>query len=129
MRAVAAGFAECALVVATQQPASIRSAERTSQLIQSIRELPCRLVISLFEEDSAAEGQRAGLIEIIDQTHLRTVGVVPRDRTLFLRQEKGELPEERSRAGCAFANIAARLCGEDVRLFNRIRKIRTRRVL
>lgn len=129
MRAIASVFADGALVIATQQPASLRSAERTSLLLQEQRELPCRLVISLFEENAAADGQRAGLIEIIDQTHLQTVGVVPKDRTLLLAQEKGVLPEKKSRAGQAFANIAGRLEGEDVRLFAGIRKIRTGRVL
>jgi len=129
MRAVAAGFADGALVIATQQPASIRSAEKTAILLDEEGKLPCRLVISLFEEASAAGGQRAGLIEIIDNTHIRTVGVVPRDRTLLLSQEKGELPDAHSRAGIAFANIAARLEGRDVRLFAGMRKIRTQRVL
>lgn len=129
MRAAAAGFADGALVISTQQPASIRSAERTAILLEEEGELPCRLVISLFEEDSAAEGRRAGLLEIIDNTHIRTIGVVPRDRSLMLAQEKGELPDAQSRAGAAFANIAARLEGRDVRLFNGIRRIRTHRVL
>ena len=129
MRAVAAGFADGALVIATQQPASIRSAERTALLLEEEGKLPCRLVVSLFEEDSAADGCRAGLLEIIDNTHIRTIGVVPRDRSLLLAQEKGKLPDAQSRAGIAFANIAARLEGRDVRLFNGIRRIKTYRVL
>jgi len=129
MQAIASGFADGALIIATQQPASIRSAERTALLVEELGGLPCRLVISLFEETAAADGQRAGLIEIIDQTHLQTIGVVPKDRTLFLAQEKGVLPERKSRAGQAFSNIARRIGGEDVRLFSGIRKIRTRRVL
>lgn len=129
MRAIAAGFADGALIVATQQPTSLRSAERTAMLVQQMGDLPCRLVISMFEETSAADGRRAGLIEIIDRTHLRTVGVVPRDRTLMLAQEAGLLPEADSRSGRAFANIAARLDGQDVRLFAGIRRIRTPRVL
>ena len=129
MQAIASGFADGALIIATQQPASVRSAERTALLVEELGGIPCRLVISLFEETAAAEGQRAGLIEIIDQTHLQTVGVVPKDRTLFLAQEKGKLPQKNTRAGQAFANIAGRIDGEDIRLFAGIRKIRTKRVL
>lgn len=129
MQAIAAGFADGALIIATQQPASIRSAERTAMLMQEKGNIPCRMVISLFEENAAADGERAGLIDIIDGAHIRTIGVVPRDRTLLLAQEKGELPGKKSRAGNAFANIAARLCGEDVRLFAGMKRIRTRRVL
>ena len=129
VRAIASRFADGALVVSTQQPAAIRSAERTAALMQETGGLPCRLVISCFEENAAAEGERAGLIEIIDRTHIRTIGVVPKDRTLLLSQEAGRLPDPRSRAGAAFSNIAGRLTGENIRLFRGIRKIRTRRVL
>lgn len=129
MQAIAAEFADAALVIATQQPASIRVAERTAMLLGERGLHECRLVITLFEEGAAAGGERAGLLEIIDRAHLATVGVVPRDRTLMLSQERGELPRERSRAGAAYKNIAARLCGENVRLFAGIRGVRTRRVL
>jgi septum formation inhibitor-activating ATPase MinD len=54
---------------------------------------------------------------------------VPKDRTLLLAQETGRMPGEKSRAGTAFANIAKRILGEDVRLFSGMRKIRTKRVL
>ena len=129
MRAIVSEFADGALIVATQQPASIRSAERTAMLMQEIGNIPPRMVISLFEEDAAAGGERAGLLDIIDGARLRTVGVVPRDRTLLLAQEKGVLPDTKSRAGKAFANIAARLCGEDVRLFSGMKRMRAHRVL
>ncbi len=129
VRAVAAGFADGALIVATQQPASIRSADRTAMFVEEMGGIPARLVISCFEERAAEDGVRAGLIAIIDGAHVRTLGVVPKDRTLLLSQETGRMPGEKSRAGAAFANIAKRILGEDVRLFSGMRKIRTKRVL
>ena len=129
VRAIASGFADGAIVIATQQPASIRSAERTAMFVEEPGGIPTRLIISCFEEQSAEDGIRAGLIEIIDRTHLRTLGVVPRDRGLLLSQETGQMPGKSSRAAAAFANIAKRILGEDVRLFSGIRKIRTQRVL
>ncbi len=129
VRAIAASFADGALVIATQQPASIRSAERTASLLTEIAALPCRLVISMFEEIAASDGIRAGLLEIIDRTHLRTVGVIPRDRTLLLAQETGTLPDKKSRAARAFRNTALRLTGEDVPLFSGIKEIKTKKVL
>lgn len=97
--------------------------------VEELGGIPTRLIISCFEERSAEDGIRAGLIEIIDRTHVRTLGVVPKDRALLLSQETGRMPGEKSRAGAAFANIAKRIQGEDVRLFSGIKKIRTRRVL
>ena len=129
VRAIASDFADGALVIATQQPASIRSADRTALFVEELGGIPARLVISCFEERAAEDGIRAGLIEIIDRTHVRTLGVVPKDRTLLLSQETGQMPGEKSRAAAAFSNIAKRILGEDVRLFSGMRKMRTKRVL
>lgn len=129
VKAIAQSFADGALVIATQQPASIRSAEHTASLMREWGELPCRLVISMFEEYAAADGIRAGLLEIIDKTHVRTVGVIPRDRTLLLSQEAGQLPSPKGRAARAMKNIADRLTGEDVPLFCGIKGIKTGKVL
>ena len=129
VRAIISGFADGALVIATQQPASIRSADRTAMFVEELGGIPARLIISCFEERAAEDGIRAGLIEIIDRTHVRTLGVVPKDRALLLSQETGRMPDEKSRAAAAFANIAKRILGEDVRLFSGMRKIRTKRVL
>jgi len=129
VRAIAREFADGALVIATQQPASIRAAESTASLMEALGGLPCRLIISLFEDRAAADGVRAGLLEIIDKTHVRTIGVVPRDRTLMLAQEEGRLPPEKSRAARAFKNIAERLTGEEIPLFAGIREIKTGKVL
>ena len=129
VRAIASGFADGAMIIATQQPASIRSAERTAMYVEELGGIPCRLVISCFEERAAEDGIRAGLIEIIDRTHVRTLGVVPKDRTLLLSQETGQMPTETSKSARAFANIAHRILGKDVRLFSGMRKIRTQRVL
>ncbi len=129
VQAIAEGFADGALVIATQQPASIRSAEHTASLMYEWGELPCRLVISMFEESAAADGIRAGLLEIIDKTHVRTVGVIPRDRSLLLAQEAGRLPEAKGRAARAMRNIAARLTNENIPLFYGIKGIKTGKVL
>lgn len=129
VRAIAADFADGALVIATQQPASIRAAERTASLMREWGALPCRLVISMFEDGAAKDGIRAGLLEIIDKTHVRTLGVIPKDRSLLLAQEEGKLPSPRTKAARAFKNIAARLTGEEIPLFSGIREIKTARVL
>ncbi len=129
VRAIAEQFADGALVIATQQPASIRSAEHTATLMKEWGALPCLLVISMFEEYAAADGLRAGLLEIIDKTHVRTVGVIPRDRTLLLAQEKGVLPEAKGRAARAMKNIAVRLTGEQTPLFCGIKGIKSGKIL
>lgn len=129
VHAIASDFADGALIIATQQPASIRSAEKTAMLMDEFGKLPCRLVISCFDEKAAEEGVRSGLLAMIDSTHTQAIGVVPRDRQLMLSQEKGTPPPPKCRAATAFRSIARRICGEDVRLFSGMRGIRTNRIL
>lgn len=129
VRSIAGKFADCAWIVATQQPTSIRSAEKTAAWMDECGKLPCRLVISCFEEKSAQKGTRSGLLEMIDRTCVQAIGVVPYDRKWMLAQEKGQLPPPDSRAWIAYRNTARRLCGENVPLFTGMRRIRTNRIL
>lgn len=129
VRTIADGFADGALIIATQQPASIRSAGKTALLMDEFGKIPCRLVISCFDEKSAQNGTRSGLLEMIDLTGTQAIGVIPYDRAWMRAQEQGKLPPENSRARIAYRNTAHRLCGENLRLFTGIRRIRTNRIL
>ena len=88
-----------------------------------------RLVLTSFEFREASRRERSGILEIIDASSLRAIGAVPFDREMLLAQEKGALPTGRSAALQAYDNIAARLCGEDTKLFYKIRGISSGRAL
>lgn len=114
---IAAGFADTALVISTQQPASVRAAEACSIALDDKGLSDSRLIISMFEWKAAEKGSRAGIIDIIDGAGMRCAGVVPFDRTLMLAGESGRRPSK-SVAAKAFENIAARLEGDSVKLFS-----------
>lgn len=122
------GFADTALILATQQPASIRAAEATAARLRDAGARDCRLVINDFEWREAYSGERAGILDIIDGSGVMCAGIVPHDRTLMLAGEAGIRPPE-GRARSAFVNIAARLEGEYVTLFSGIGGISKRRAL
>ena len=126
---IAGGFANLALVCTTQQPASVRSAEATAIRLRAAGLASIRLVLTSFEFREASRRERSGILEIIDASSLRAIGAVPFDREMLLAQEKGALPTGRSAALQAYDNIAARLCGEDTKLFYKIRGISSGRAL
>lgn len=115
---IAGKFADTALVIATQQPASIRAAEACALVLDERGLSDSRLIISMFDHKAAEKGSRAGIIDIIDGAGLRCDGVVPFDRTLMLAGESGSRPVKKSNAEIAFVNIAARLEGDSVKLFS-----------
>ena len=129
VRAVVSDFADGVLILSTQQPASIRSAERTASAFWELKQIPSRLIISCFDTRAARRQTRAGLLEIIDRTHLRTIGVVPYDGALLLAQENGRPVGAAPMADAAHGNIARRLLGEDVRLFEGMGRLRAQRLL
>ncbi len=114
---IAKGFADTALVISTQQPASIRSAENTAILMDEAGLSDSRLIISNFEWKAAKSGKRSGILEIIDGSGVQCVGVVPHERALMLAGETGQPPSNDSVASQVFDNIAARLEGHSVKLF------------
>ncbi len=123
---LAAAAADTALVVSTYQPASIRAAERTGILLSEAGVESRFLIINCFGPDGIEFGVQPGLLEVIDKTAIRLIGIIPYEAALAEKQAKGEdvftLP--RSNAAVAFSNIAKRLTGRNIPLFTDFRKIK-----
>lgn len=112
-----AGWANLGLICSTQQPAAIRGAETAASLLRREGLSVVRLIITEFEYRAAAKHIRSGILDVIDSSLVRALGAVPYDRELFIAQESGKMPERDNPARQAYANIAARLCGEERKLF------------
>ena len=84
--------ADEAIVVATQNPASIRGAEKTAASL-SEKGLSSRLIINCFDAQSAENSSRAGILSMIDMTKTPLLGVIPYDRVMMFAQEKGVLSD------------------------------------
>ncbi len=109
-----------AMVVASHQASAARGAERTASILKKHGVKDCRLVICGYEFYEAVKGERSGVIDIIDSSKVPLIGVVPLDRALMLSNERGVRAPADCDASVAFLNIACRLCGETVRLFDGI---------
>lgn len=125
---ILAAFCDTALVLSTQQPASVRAAEATALMLGDRGDAEVLLVINSFEPSSARKGRRSGILDIIDGSGIRCIGAIPYDRQLMMAGELGDVPRE-SDGMTAIRNIAARLDGETVRLFSGISDIKKKHTL
>lgn len=117
----AAKAADCALIVATEQQTSIRAAEATAAVLEDAGISERFLIVNCFDPGKKRREKTekwVRLIEYIDTTSLRLVGVIPFDRNLWGWQNEGRLPSDpvMKKTGLyqAFQNIAGRLCGKDI---------------
>ena len=115
---LAAAVSDAALVISTHQEASVRAAEETEKRLSELGVGQIRLIINCYDQKAARKNILPGVIELIDRTRVRLIGVVPWDGEMTRMQITGTLAAEdaRSRSGRAFANIARRLAGESVPL-------------
>lgn len=101
--------ADEAIVVATQNPASIRGAEKTADSLAEAG-ISSRLVINCFDAQSAENSSRAGILSMIDSTKTPLLGVIPYDRTMMFAQEKGVLSDgDTFISSRAFENVVSRM--------------------
>lgn len=129
----AAKLADMIIVVASHNPISLRAAEGTVTRFNTFGHKDIRLVINAFEADATLnkKHQRKSLLDIIDTSRAQLLGVVPYDYNLLLSHEglivksfSGEISDSDK----AFHNIARRIMGEEIPVFNGIKKLRRKRV-
>lgn len=113
------------LVTSEQSQTSLRAAEYAGMQFSLSGGKNVRLVVCAFDLPSVRRENRAGIIEMIDRSSLKCVGVVPFDKKLQKLQDSGKIPIN-TVSGAAYRNIARRLEGYDVPLFYGIRGLRGR---
>lgn len=119
------GFAEYAVVVCEQSRTSLRAAENTARRLSECGRIKTvRLLINNYDNDSARKCDRAGIIELIDGSATRCIGVIPHDPSLPSRQDRGLLPGRSSPVSTAARNTAERIKGEEVPLFRGMGRLR-----
>lgn len=118
--ALSAPASDRAVIVCSHMPSAIRAAVFTCELLDEYGVREQRLLINSFDAKSALGEKRTGIAEMIDSSKTKLIGIVPYDRELMLRQERGELIDKLSRknnARAAYINIAQRICGKQTPLF------------
>lgn len=116
------------LITSEQSKTSIRAAEYAASQLEKNGAKAMRLVICSFDISGVERRERAGIIEMIDSSYLPCAGVVPFDPELQRSQDLGVIADEKFVSSLAYRNIAHRISGVEVRLFDNIGKLERKRM-
>ena len=113
-----ASVCDMALIVATHQSASIRAAEQTNIRLREMGVTNTRLILNNYDQGRVKKGVLPGIIEIIDRTCIKLIGLIPTDPSLIIAQRYGKLIDSFGVTDTvvAFSNIALRIIGHQVPL-------------
>ncbi len=112
-----------ALIVSSRNPASVRAAGKSAALLEGYGVSEQKLIINSLELSGKENKERAGVLDLIDETGLCLVGIIPKEGRIERLCEQGKLTLESRHAVSrgAFVNLAKRLTGERVKLLSGIR--------
>lgn len=110
-------------VVCSHSPSSVRAAEKTAFELHRLGKSDPRLIINMFNIPFVKKGFYPGILDIIERSSVKLLGVVPEDRIIDSIQQKGGLincRELTSDGITAASNIASRIDGESISLMQSI---------
>ena len=112
---LAATYADRVVVVTVTDPASIRDAARTGQLLEQMGKQNVRLVVNRIDRDLYIAGKFT-VDDVIDRTGLQLLGIVPEDCKVVLAAayEKPLIHYTKKGAAAACGRIAQRIQGYNV---------------
>ena len=112
---LAAEFADRVVVVTVTDPASIRDAERTGQLLELMGKQDVRLIVNRISEKLYNAGKFT-VDDVMDRTGMRLLGIVPEDPQVVLAAafETPLIKYTKKGAAAACGRIARRIQGYSV---------------
>lgn len=118
------------LLVSTDAPTSLRTAEKCGMRLAQLTLKPVRLVVNCYRVDQPGENSM-GLLDILDKVSVPAIGVIPFDAQVYraLRRGKPITAVEDSAAATAIENVFLRLAERKVALLDGIVKKRKRTAL
>lgn len=114
-----AKISNASIVITTPDITAIRDAGRAASLIYGERTEDVRLVVNRVKPKLIEKGLAPDIDEIIDNTEVRLLGLIPEDIKIQVYANKGVLVPEikKSVSAKAFENIAHRISGNNVPLY------------
>ena len=114
--ALACAGANCGIVVATPDTVCVRAACKAAMEMEKLGVRRCRLLINRAEKKEMRRGRLLNIDDVIDQTEVQLLGVVPEDKRLP-RAAHGKTKLTRSQdAYPALLNVVGRMMGENLPL-------------
>lgn len=125
-----ASVCDCAYIVANHSFTSVRAAESTGDELEDFGIEEKYLIVNMFDlYGKNATGKN--ILEVIDRTRLRLIGIIPRDSEFSEKQDNGLLFDsmKKKNVAKAFENTVDRINGKNVPLFTGFRKIKRNKIL
>lgn len=112
---LAARYADKVIVVTVTDPASIRDARRTGEVLELMGKPDVRLIVNRIDPELYAVGKFT-VDDVMDRTGLQLLGIVPEDAQVVLAAafEKPLICQTRRGAAAACGRIAKRIQGYSV---------------
>ena len=117
-----AAAADEAIIVTLHQSTSVRAAEKTAMRLSAMGVPRLSLVVNGYRAAYAEKGRLPSIVDIINRSSVRLLGVVPYSEKLQASQEAaelsfmGDLRKKARQWEAAFYNIASRIDGERIPL-------------
>ncbi len=108
--------ADQVIIVTNPEVSAVRDADRVIGLIEAEQKGPGHLVLNRVKVDMVKRGDMLSTEDVLDILAVPLIGIIPEDDGILVSTNRGSpaAMDDRSRAGQAFRNIAARLRGETV---------------
>ncbi len=112
----AAMCADSAVIVTMPELTALRDADRAISVLEDKGITDIKVVINRVRADMINRGIMMNMDDCVDMLQVPVIGIVPDDEELIVSALTGEAAvlNSRSKAGRAFVNIAARICGEEI---------------
>lgn len=128
-----AAAADDAIVVTLHQSTAIRASEKTASKLAEMGFKNLRLIINGYRKEYAEKDKLPPILDIINRSAISLLGVVPYEDCLPADQESGYLTftgeyyKKLKKYEAAFFNIARRICGERIPLFEDVYKTKKKK--
>ena len=117
---LAVQWADLAMVVSGNDPASLRDGERAAQMLEGLSRAEPKLVVNRIRRHFFRK-TRLTVDDCMDSVGLPLLGIVPEDEAVFFSAARGQLlltSHDKKGAAAACRHIARRLLGEKQPLLN-----------
>ena len=107
--------ADHVVVVTTPQVAAVHDADCVLRIVKKNPALRCSLLVNAYHEQMAKDGNMLRIEDVTGLLETELLGVVYEDAQIIISQNHGEpVYGRKSKAESCYANICARINGEDI---------------